>query len=251
MHPILFHFGSVTIYSFGLFLALGIVCGSLVIALLSKRARVSMHGLFDTILFILFGSIVGARVAYIVVYPHFFFPPSGTISSIFALWQGGLLFYGAFVGGLFAAWFSFRKDGSLWRWLDLLSLGLFFGLFFGQIGCFLGGCANGIANTGKLAINGAVPVQLFEAVVDIALFAAALYVYTKKSHWRRGGLVFVSGGLVLFTSRLLLDFWRPSPIQWHHNSALLVTDVLWIALFCVFALVRSKRFSDTSVDFER
>ncbi len=241
MHPILINFGNVTIYSFGALLALGLISGGITVALLLQRAHLSSHGLFDAILFLLLCGVIGARLAYIVIYPQFFSPPGGSWTNAFALWNGGLIFYGAILGGLFATWFSFRRDSTLWRMFDLMTFGLFVGLIFGQIGCLFGGCANGILSSNRFALNGRVPIQLFEAGALAIVLTFGLLHYLRFSSWRKGGLIFIYGGLALFTIRLLTDYWRPSEVTWHNISALKIADAGFIVLFSVILVMRSKR----------
>lgn len=244
MHPVLISFGNVTIYSFGVFLALGILGGSLLVALLLHKARLNSRGLFDSILFLLLCGVIGARLAYVIVYPQFFSPPGGSWGNVFALWNGGLIFYGAILGGLFATWFSFRRDASLWRMFDLMTFGLYVGLIFGQIGCLFGGCANGILSNARFELNGRVPIQLFEAGALIVALAFGLMYYLRFSSWRNGGFIFIYGGLTLFVIRLLTDYWRPADIKWHNISALKIADAGFIIMFSVILVMRSKRRTD-------
>ena len=241
MHPVLISFGNVTIYSFGVFLALGILCGSLLVTFLLHKARLSSHGLFDSILFLLLCGVIGARLAYVIIYPQFFSPPGGSWTNVFALWNGGLIFYGAVLCGLFSTWFNFRCDDSLWRMFDLMTFGLCAGLIFGQIGCLFGGCANGILSNAKFVLNGRVPIQLYEALALTVVLAFGLMYYLRFSSWRKGGFVFIYGGLTIFTIRLLTDYWRPADINWHNISALKIADAGFIILFSVILVMRSKK----------
>jgi len=241
MHPLLFHVGTVTIYSFGLLLAVSIVAGSLTVALLARRARLPQRGMFDNILFIVFAGVIGARVAYVIAYPHFFMPPEGRLIAALALWQGGLLFYGAVIGAMVAAWFSQRREATLWRWLDVVMLGSLLGVGIGQIGCLLGGCAEGIASSTKLTLDGHIPVQLFESGWAFALFAAGMYMYLTRPAWRRGGYMFLAGGLLFFAGRLIIDIWRISTLSYKGVSLLLVMDIVMVLALTLIVKARAKQ----------
>lgn len=242
MYPVLFHVGSIAIYSFGLFLAIGIVLGGLVVAFLSRKAHLSAHGLFDNVLFCIFGGVIGARLAYVVTYPQFFRPPLGSWTAALALWQGGLLFYGSVIGGLVAAWFVFRAEQrGLWRWLDLLFAGAMIGIAFGQIGCFFGGCAVGVESTARVALQHRIPTQLFESGWALLLAIAAFAVYRKHFHDRRPGMIFLLGMIFYFAGRLIIDAFRPMTVSFHQISGLVIADAVLLALCIVATLLQTTR----------
>ena len=60
-------------------------------------------------------------------------------------YNGGLAYYGGLVVGTWAAISVARRDGlPLLKLTDVTSVGVAMGLFFGRIGCFLGGCCYGL-----------------------------------------------------------------------------------------------------------
>ncbi len=250
MHSTLFHLGTVTIYSFGLLLALGIIWGCLTVALLTKQARLSLRGLFDNLLFVIFGGVFGARVAYVIIYYHYFTAPQGSFWSIFALWQGGLIFYGALVGGIVAAWLAFRAEGrALWRWLDLMMLGLLLGVVFGQAGCLLGGCAVGAASASRFTLDHRLPIALYESGYTAALFALSLFVYLKRPDARKGGYIFAYAGFLYAIGRLSLDYWREPLVKWHGHPAALYADLVLMAAFALaIGSLKSKKSARSAGD---
>ena len=96
---------------------------------------------------------------------------------------GGAVFYGGLIGGLIAGFLSIRYqklDPTVVSDCAAPSIALFH--MFGRIGCFLGGCCygveweHGVTFTNSLieSANGVprVPVQLYEAGLELALFLA-------------------------------------------------------------------------------
>lgn len=92
------------------------------------------------------GGILGARAFYVIEYHDQFFvsDPLTTLRRIVNFTEGGLVVYGAFIGGFSA--------GTLYVWrrrLPVLVLGdvvaptMFLGLALGRIGCLLNGCCYG------------------------------------------------------------------------------------------------------------
>jgi len=237
MHPILFRVGDVTVYSFGLLLALGIIIGGVVVALLARRYKLPTKTLFDDLLFVLFSSVIVSRIIYALVYPAYFKAPDGNFWQIFALWQGGLVYYGAILGGVIGAWYVYKNESAnFYRWLDLMLFGLLVGVVFGQTGCFLGGCADGIYIKGGLSVGNRFPVQLFEAGWALIILLIGLTLYLKNAKWRVFGRVFMFGGWLLFAGRFLLDFWRESALRWQGISYLLIADLIILIIITFWIL---------------
>src|ERR1019366_243430 len=68
--------------------------------------------------------------------------------QVVALWDGGLVLYGALIGGLVGyfsyAHFVLRKQGvSNWKMLDVIAPSVALGVALGRIGCLFTGCCYG------------------------------------------------------------------------------------------------------------
>ncbi|MFO0693348.1 MAG: prolipoprotein diacylglyceryl transferase [Polyangiales bacterium] len=69
-------------------------------------------------------------------------------------WRGGLAYYGGLVAALaFGTWFLRKERFPIGKGLDLVGMVLPVGLFFGRMGCFLGGCCFGVRHDGPLAVR--------------------------------------------------------------------------------------------------
>ncbi|MFA6082270.1 MAG: prolipoprotein diacylglyceryl transferase family protein [Patescibacteria group bacterium] len=241
MHPILFTVGSVTIFSFGLFLALAILVGSLCFAILAKYSRLNLPGFFDNILFMIFVGVVGARIAYVITYPQYFRFPQGSWTNAFALWQGGLVFYGAIFGGLFAVWLILRSEKQyILKWLNILILGFLLAVALGQTGCQFGGCALGQTSSAKLAIDGRLPIALYEAIFSLLLFVFGLVMYLKKPLWRKDGKLFFVLSLVYLVGRVLCDYFREPLVMWRGLSASIIVDIVLIFAVTITMLIAAR-----------
>lgn len=95
--------------------------------------------------------ILGARVFYVIQkWPHEFAPIyherglAALLGSLVNIAQGGIVFYGSFIGGVLGLLFFFRKYKlPLLPMLDLLTPSVMLGLAIGRLGCFLNGCCFG------------------------------------------------------------------------------------------------------------
>lgn len=69
-------------------------------------------------------------------------------------WQGGLTWYGGMIGALAYAMHLVRKEGvPRLKVLDLGSIMLPLGLFFGRLGCWFGGCCFGQVSDSWVAVS--------------------------------------------------------------------------------------------------
>jgi phosphatidylglycerol:prolipoprotein diacylglycerol transferase len=113
-------------------------------------------------------------------------PELATHPRAFAIWHGGLSFYGGLAAGLIALWLFSRRNGLAFGSLaDIVAPGAGAGQAVGHLGCFVGGDSYGLpttlpwavtyANPGAMAPLGVPlhPTQLYEAAA-LALLAGAL-----------------------------------------------------------------------------
>lgn len=92
-------------------------------------------------MWIIVGMLVGARIWYVWENWYQFAPDA---ISIFKLWEGGMVFYGGFIGG-FAGGMLFIKIAKLpvSKVMDIIAPGIAIAISIGRIGCFLNGCCYG------------------------------------------------------------------------------------------------------------
>jgi len=143
MHPELFGipFTHLTIKSYGLMMVIGFICAVWLIRRLSRDITPDPQLITNAALYSLIAGILGARVFYVV---HHFEQFEGRLSSVFAIWQGGLeLLGGVLLAIVVIFWFLLYHKLPIRRYLDALAIGLMIALAFGRIGCFLNGCCFG------------------------------------------------------------------------------------------------------------
>jgi len=102
MHRIIFHFGNLTLYSYGLMQAIAFIASLIVILHLSKRSKISKDVLFDLSVYIIIGGIIGARVWFVVENFNIY---KEDLISILKIWEGGMVFYGGLLGGVISGLF--------------------------------------------------------------------------------------------------------------------------------------------------
>lgn len=141
MHPILVKIGSLKIYSYGVFVAIGFLAAIAVSARELARKGLDREPFYDMAFWLVIAAIVGARLFHVLVYwPYYAANPS----EIYRLWNGGLVFYGGLLAALTACLVFLRRRGLPFLPVaDAAALGIPLGLAFGRIGCTLAGCCYG------------------------------------------------------------------------------------------------------------
>src|SRR3989339_308214 len=139
MYPILFHINGFTLYTYGLFVALGFMT----LMVVSRRYAdgISSDALSDIFFVILVSALIGARLMYVILnfeaYQHH-------LVDILKVWNGGLVFFGGFLAAVPAVALYLKIKGiDIWKTADGLSPGMALGHAVGRLGCFFAGCCYG------------------------------------------------------------------------------------------------------------
>jgi len=175
---------------------------------LGRRAGrdVSLAG--DLAFWLMAGGILGARLAYVISNFDYY---RAAPQDIIRIDQGGLIYYGGFIGGAIA-FFSF----AAWRRMPALDLGDFvatalpLGHAFGRVGCFLNGCCGGCAASHPSFLTGGLaryPVQLYESLFNLGVYAFLTWFFLRRRGPRHGAVIALY--LLLYpVGRFLLEFIR-------------------------------------------
>ncbi len=214
MHPILFEFGPIKLFTYGLFLALAFLSAIYIGSREAKRLGLPVDKFFDMCFYAVVGALVGSRLLYVILDPRPFLQHP---LKLFALWEGGLDFQGGVFLALVLAGYYIRRHRLPWRaTLDALALGVPVGQFFGRLGCFMAGCCYGSPSHLPWAVTFPTqslcpireplhPAQLYEAFLVLGVFGALSFLKTRKRY--DGQLLlayFCLAGLV----RFVVEFFR-------------------------------------------
>jgi phosphatidylglycerol:prolipoprotein diacylglycerol transferase len=198
------------LHSYGLMLALAFVAAIWLAQREAARQGQSPDLVGDLAFWVLVSSLVGSRVFFILVNWSDYFGANalvqarlGRIPRLVAVWEGGLVFYGGFIAAALTAWWVLRRRGiAFLPYADTMIPSVAFGQFLGRIGCFGAGCCWGRAcdphlpwaarfppeslayqsfaqradplrhlSPDRLHTVGLHPVQLYESLGELALFA--------------------------------------------------------------------------------
>lgn len=195
------------------------------------------------------GAIIGARALYVLTFWREQFADS-PFWELFAVWRGGLVYYGGLIGAAVATILYARlKRIGLWRLADVLAPSVALGYAFGRIGCLMNGCCYGRACSLPWAIHfpqghqtypqGVHPCQMYDAILSLGFYAFLGWFYRHKKF---DGQVFAAylGGYAIL--RFAVEFARGDyPVNQHYLGDW-ATPAQVVSLFMLLPAVAFWRF---------
>lgn len=132
------HVGPVPINWYGLTVALGFLVGFYLVWRWAPKYEVPGQKLEGLFLWIVLGSVIGARIYYVV--QNDFYSYLQEPWRILAVWEGGLAFFGGLLGATLAAYlYARRQHLAFSRIADLFAPAIPIGAAIGRISCGLAG----------------------------------------------------------------------------------------------------------------
>lgn len=215
MHPVLFEVGSITVYSYGFMIALGVLGG---VSYMFFQGRKDVGLTFDqsTTLFLLifFAAFLGGKVFLLLENPSLYLSKPAKL-----LTGRGFVFYGSF---LFAVptmlWYFKKHKLNTYKMLDVMAVVTCIVHMFGRIGCLLAGCCYGKPTTGLFGVTFTdqacqaplntplFPTQLLEAGF---IFLVMLFLLLIKSKFQKFyGQLFLLYLILYAIGRSVLEIFR-------------------------------------------
>jgi phosphatidylglycerol---prolipoprotein diacylglyceryl transferase len=128
---------SIPIHSYGVMLGLSLVVGWYLTLGLAEKDGLPKETLANCYVVTAITAVLMARVFYFITNPSELKSPL----EFFALWRGGLVAYGGFIGGLLGSYFFLKYHKlRLLPWADVAVPSLASGLMLTRIGCYMFGC---------------------------------------------------------------------------------------------------------------
>ena len=220
MYPRLFEFGPITVYTYGVLLALAYLAG-LKLAMVRAQARgLDANRVLDLGIYIIISALVGAKLLLLVTdYQTFSRDPR----ELLTLARSGGVFYGGLILAVGVALWYIRRIGlPLWTTCDVFAPGIALGHVVGRFGCFFAGCCFGkptklpwgitftdpfaAANVGTPLGVPLHPTQLYEAGAELVILAVLLA--TERKGRPFAGRTFWLYMLLYAVSRFFIEFFR-------------------------------------------
>jgi phosphatidylglycerol:prolipoprotein diacylglycerol transferase len=238
MHPRLFNidlFGqSLTVSTYGLLVAMGVMGGIYLGFRNARQVGLRTDDYLDLTFWGLVVALASSRLMFVLTNLERY---RDNPWKAFALWEGGLVFYGGVIGAVaFGLYMMWRRGLPFLRSGDVIAPILSIGHAFGRLGCFMAGCCWGKACPRPLGVqfgsesvvyenlaarrhlDPAVsvttaplhPVQLYEALGEIVIFGVLLHLARRK---RFDGMVFFSYLALYAVLRSVTELFRGDAVR--------------------------------------
>ena len=209
---ILLYHGPLTVHSYGLMIALGILVCVFMGMYRARKYGYKDEAVLDIAIFGILSGFVGAKLLYVLVeFDSFLKNPMDVLGS-----EGFVVYGGIIVGALVGILYCRIKKLPCWEYFDLLAPSIAVAQGFGRIGCFLAGCCYGRPTDtfwgvtfpeGSFAPAGVplIPTQLISSAGDF-IITGILLVYSK--HNKKAGNVGILYMLLYGIGRFLVECLR-------------------------------------------
>ncbi len=256
MYPKILQLGPLPIHSYGILLAAAFLVSTALLARLLEREGVARSRAWDLGFVVIVSGLLGAKLLMVFTNWSYYGEDLSRLWSL-EFWRAGGAFFGGLLGATLSAWLYVRRDPGLKfsRVADAAAPAIALGQAVGRLGCFAAGCDYGrptdvawaVSFTSEYAhqnvgipLNVPLhPVQLYEAVGALLIFAALLWLHRRR---RFDGqiisLYFVAYGALRFVNEFYRGdrepgFWISGLASVHQLISLLLV-LVGISIFWLF-----------------
>jgi len=234
------HLWKLTIMTWGLIAAIGFLSAVFVSIKEAKFRNINEDNIYDLLFILIFSGIIGSRIMHIILNWSDY---SQNLLKIFAVWEGGLAFYGGFILAVIAMLLYIRiKKLNFWEYADIITPGFVIGHAIGRIGCYIadGGHIGrattmpwGVLYNGQLVHS----TSIYSTVLLFALFGLLIYLRRKSIYKSTKGLLFLTYVITYAAGRFIIDIFRIDPTYF----GMTVTQYALIAVFIAAAVITGKK----------
>jgi phosphatidylglycerol---prolipoprotein diacylglyceryl transferase len=263
--------GPLTIRYYGIILMFGALMAAFMTSWLAKRRSINTEIVWDALLWVLIGGIIGARLWHVILPSTadlvldvqtgqlanpYFVGGKVHLLDILTVWKGGLGIPGALLGGMLALAIYCRGHKlSTLLWYDLAMPGVALAQAIGRWGNYVNGelCGSptqlpwGITRcfgTGYPEGTTFHPIFLYESIWSLLNMAILLVVGEKAKKWLYEGDIFLLYLIIYPLGRFLLEFIRMDVALIHglnaNQSVMAVVALGALAVLIGRHLIRRK-----------
>ncbi len=264
---------------YGLLFVSGLIIGYFVIKRMFKKENVKENVLDKLVMYVVIATIVGARLGHVLFYGPYFdtLDSYGNVTErgyfshpldIIKVWEGGLASHGGAIALLIALWiFTKKVSFKPFMWvLDRLSAPIAIAACFIRLGNLVNSeivgdvttvpwgfrfmfndCTNpGGCSWSEIPVRH--PAQLYEAICYVIIFAVLMFMYWKRSAWRKPGLLFGTFLILLFTARFFVEFIKLGQTDRDAHLALNTGQMLSIPFVLAGIYILLKAIKKTPIE---
>jgi phosphatidylglycerol:prolipoprotein diacylglycerol transferase len=218
--PVFLRIGNLEIRYYGLIYAMMFTVGLFMMIKISeynlkskkdkRYEKFNKDAVYDYMIYLILGSILTARLFYIIFYNLNFYITNPV--EIFAFWHGGMSIHGGLVGGVLATiLFCKKRKIDFYTVADVVTIPLALGLAIGRIGNFINQELYGkLTNlpwgvTFETAIGKRHPSQLYESGKNLIIFGTLLLLNKKR---QKPGTIFWTFIMMYGILRFIVEYFR-------------------------------------------
>lgn len=216
MKYILFSIGSLHIYSYGLMIAIGVIC-----AFYISDKRAAKFGLDSDVVFrlgmmALISGMLGAKLLYILINIRSILQMGSLLTAI----REGFVVYGGIIAGVVCCYIYCKvKKYSLAEYFDLIIPTIALAQGFGRIGCLLAGCCYGKETDSIIGITfhnspyapnnvKLMPTQIMSSIGDFLNFAILIIISNACKKYNKKGLITAIYLILYSIGRYIIELFR-------------------------------------------
>ena len=228
MHPVLFRLGPVTLHTYGLLVASGVLLGLWLARRQARQAGLDPERIGNLGVYMVLAALVGSKLWLVAADWAYYFRHPREIFSVGTLLSGGA-YYGGFLTAILVAVLYARRFGMHFLPLaDVYAAPLALGHAIGRLGCFAAGCCYGkptqlpwgvtFTDTYAHELVGTPlgiplhPTQLYESLAEFMIFGVLLFLGRRqRAAERMPGELFASYAVLYGLTRGTIEFFRGDP----------------------------------------
>ena len=224
MHPVLLRWGPVTIYTYGVLVATGVLLGLWYARRHAPRAGLDPDAVWNLGIYAVLAALIVAKLWLVALYADYYWAHPREIFAMSTLQSGGT-FYGGLLGALLTiAIYTHYAKMPVLPLMDTYAAALPLGHAIGRLGCFCAGCCYGkptwlpwavtFTNPRAAALVGTPlgvplhPTQLYESAAEFMNFFLLMWLAREQ---RFTGQLFGAYLMLYGAERGAIEFLRGDP----------------------------------------
>jgi phosphatidylglycerol:prolipoprotein diacylglycerol transferase len=257
MHPILFHIGSLPVYTYGVLVASGVLLGLCYARRQAPRLGLNPDHVWNLGIYMVLAALVVAKIWLVFSAWDYYMANPREIFSMAVLQSGGT-FYGGVVGAMLTIIvYTYVNKIPILPLLDTFAFAVPLGHTLGRLGCFAAGCCYGKPTSVAWAVTfknelaeqlagtplnvPLHPTQLYEATVEFLNFLVIVWLARRQ---RFSGQLVGTYFLLYGFERGTIEFFRGDPgrtLMLHNSISLMQVTSIALILTGAFLWWRGFR----------
>ncbi|MBS4535421.1 prolipoprotein diacylglyceryl transferase [Clostridium sp. D2Q-14] len=241
MNPIAFEIFGISVRWYGIFIAIGMVLGTLLAIRESRRIDFDEDELINLLLFAIPIAIIGARLYYVIFQWEYY---QGDILKIINIREGGLAIHGGIIGSVFTAIVYCKiRNINFWTIGDITAPSIILGQAIGRWGNFINQEAYGRETDlpWGISVDGVNvhPTFLYESLWNILMFVFLLWY--RKNKKKIEGEVFLLYLSLYSLGRFFIEGLRTDSLMLGDIRVAQLISIVLIIFTMIIFFVRRKR----------